>query len=134
MATLSAHTCINTPDLEKLCDFYETVFGLSYVAPSRGLQGKWFDNVTGLKDVYVDCIHMALPGSPKNGQTIEFFNWRNADERLYNNINSYGFGHIAFGVDDVEKTYKILVEKGGSACGEMVKNYNLSKDMTLTII
>lgn len=134
MAILYAHTCINTLNLKKLCDFYEKVFELTYVGPSRELQGQWFDKVTGLNDVHVDCIHMTLPGFPKGGPTVEFFTWENTEEKPNNNINTIGLAHIAFNVDDVEKTYKMLVENGGSAYGEMVKNYSPIKDMTITII
>ena len=36
-------------------------------------------------------------------------------------INRCGIAHLAFEVDDVEETLRLLLEKGGSQVGELVK-------------
>ena len=38
-----------------------------------------------------------------------------------NQINRQGIAHLAFEVDDVEETLGLLLEKGGSQIGELVK-------------
>jgi len=36
-------------------------------------------------------------------------------------LNKCGIAHLAFEVDDVEKTLLLLLEKGGKQIGELVK-------------
>lgn len=100
----------------------------------RDLHGDWYQKATGLPGAHVRGVHMLLPGYGDDGPTIEFFTWVNPDGTPSANINGQGFGHIAFAVDDVEKTYEQLVRAGGSACGSLEEHYYESKGMTLTIV
>lgn len=133
MGILYTHTNINTPDWKKLSDFYAKIFEMKPVPPLRDLHGDWYQRATGLKDAHVHGIHMALPGFPEGGPTIEFFTWVHPDGTPAHNINGGGFGHIAFAVDDVAATCAQFLEQGGSACGEIIKNYYETKGQTLTI-
>ena len=78
--------------------------------------------------------HLALPGYPEGGPTIEFFTWEISDGTPANKINGGGMGHIAIAVDDVEAVYRKVEANGGSACGEIARHYYETKDQTLTLV
>ena len=128
------HTNINTPDWEKLTKFYEAVFDMEIVPPLRDLHGDWFEAAAGFKGAHVKGSHMALPGYPQGGPTIEFFTWEIPDGTPANNINGGGMGHIAIAVDNVEETYEKVKANGGSACGSIAKHYYETKGQTLTLV
>jgi len=114
--------------------FYEKVFGLKPVGPERNLQGEWFDRVTGVKGAHVNGQHYKLPGYEEGGPTLEIFTYNISGNDRPCPINGFGFAHVAFEVDDVDSTFQMLIEMGGSACGEKVKKYYESLEKTLHII
>lgn len=128
------HTNINAKDWKALCEFYEKVFGCKPVGPERDLHGEWFDKVTGVKGAHVRGQHIALPGYGEGGPTFEIFTYSIPIGAGAAPINGYGFAHVAFEVEDVEATYQLLLENGGSACGEMVDQYYPSVGKTIKII
>jgi len=128
------HTNINSPDWERLVRFYIDVFDCRLVPPLRHLRGGWFEKTTGVPGAGVDGAHIALPGYGEGGPTLEIFTYVNPATSRSNPINGQGFAHIAFHVDDVEATYRKLLQHGGSADGEIVREYYGSLDQTLTII
>ena len=128
------HTKINTPNWEELIKFYENVFDMKVVPPLRDLHGDWFEAAAGLKGAHVKGAHLALPGYPEGGPTIEFFTWEISDGTPANKINGGGMGHIAIAVDDVEAVYRKVEANGGSACGEIARHYYETKDQTLTLV
>lgn len=133
MGIVYTHTNINTPDWKKLSAFYEKVFELKLVPPLRDLNGDWYHRATGMDNARVTGCHMALPGYPEGGPTIEFFTWDYPDGTPANRINGGGMGHMAFAVDSVEDTVALLLKEGGSTYGEIIKNYYPTKKQTLTI-
>lgn len=133
MAIVYTHTNINTPDWEKLSQFYAKIFGMEFVPPLRDLHGEWYERVTGCDKAHVRGCHMRLPGYGENGPTIEFFTWEYPDGTPANNINGQGVGHLAFAVDDVETKVQEMIDNGGSVCGPTVKNYYATMDKTLTL-
>ena len=128
------HTNINSKDWKALGKFYEDVFGLVGIGPERDLHGEWFEKVTGVKGAHVRGRHYALPGFPEGGPTFEIFTYNIPHGTDTGEINSYGFAHIAFEVDDVDAVYKKLLDNGGSACGELIEQYYESVGKTLRIV
>lgn len=128
------HTNINSPDAQKLAAFYMKVFGCTVVPPERDLHGEWFDKVTGMKGARARGMHLLLPGYGAEGPTIEIFTQDLKPDNASCSINGNGFAHMAFAVDDVRRTYELIVQEGGSACGEIVSHYYESKDSTLTFV
>ena len=115
------HTNIIAKDWKKLAEFYVKVFSCKYKYPERDLKGEWLDQLTSLKNAHICGVHLVLPGYENNEPTIEIFQY---DENQINNIkkiNTEGFGHIAFLVNDVEKCLLNIKENGGSTVGEVVK-------------
>lgn len=127
------HTNINCKDWRKLADFYIKVFGCKPVPPQRDLSGEWIDKVTSIDGVHIEGIHLALPGFEEGGPTIEIFTYNKPNSVGPLNINEYGFAHIAFEVDDVEKAYECVLKEGGSAVGEIQTRY-YPRVGTLTLI
>lgn len=128
------HTNINSPDWKRLVQFYLDVFECRLVPPERHLRGEWFERATGVPGAEVHGAHIALPGYGEGGPTLEIFTQANPAGRRATPINGQGFAHIAVHVDDVEATYRKLLEHGGGAAGEIVTQYYDSLDQTLTIV
>jgi catechol 2,3-dioxygenase-like lactoylglutathione lyase family enzyme len=128
------HTNINSPDWERLVHFYVTVFDCRLVPPLRHLRGKWFERATGIPGAEVRGAHIALPGYADGGPTLEIFTQTTPASHRSTPLNGQGFAHIAIHVDDVEGTYQKLLAHGGSADGEIVRQYYDSMDKTLSMI
>lgn len=134
MGTKYTHTNINSPDWERLADFYIKVFDCRLVPPLRHLYGEWFEKASGIPGVEVHGAHIALPGYGEGGPTLEIFTHTKAKGGESTAFNQQGFAHIAIAVDDVEEIYKRLLAHGGSSDGEIVSKYYESMDKTLTMI
>ena len=116
-----SHTNLIAKDWKTLSEFYINVFECKPVYPERNLSGEWIDKLTGINNVKVRGIHLALPGY-EDGPTLEIFEYEPDNLRNEENkINKLGFGHIAFHVDSVEAVLARLIEHGGSQLGEIVK-------------
>lgn len=127
------HTNINARDWRKLSSFYQKVFQCKPVPPQRDLSGAWFDKLTNIKGAAVEGEHIALPGYPEGGPTLEIFTYTTAEGDALP-INAYGFAHIAFEVDDIKAVYESVLREGGSAVGEMVEQFYPKIGKTACII
>ncbi len=128
------HTNINAKDWKALSRFYEEVFGCVPIGPERNLYGEWFETVTGVKGAHVRGMHLALPGYGEGGPTFEIFTYNNPEGNDSGEINSYGFAHVAFEVEDVDATYQKLLAAGGGSCGEVAEKFYESLGKTLKIV
>lgn len=117
------HTNLIAKDWKTLSDFYVKVFDCQYKYPERNLSGEWLDKLTSIKDSGIRGIHLIVPGYGKDGPTIEIFQYNKNIENKNKEINTEGFGHIAFLVDDVEVYLKKVIENGGSSVGDCVNGY-----------
>ena len=117
------HTNLIARDWRKLADFYITVFGCKPLYPERDLSGQWVDDLTKIKNVNLKGIHLRLPGYNENSPTLEIFEYNIKDENnTESKINNYGFGHLAFQVDDVAKFTENVIREGGKKYGEIICN------------
>ena len=115
-----AHTNIIAGDWQKLSLFYQNVFGCIPVPPKRDLSGEWVDKLTNMKNVHIEGEHLKLPGYDGYAPTLEIFSYHAMDFDNQKAINTAGFAHIAFEVDDVRETLNKRTANGGSAVGEVV--------------
>ena len=138
-----AHTNIIAKDWRAVSAFYQKVFGCKPVGPQRDLSGKWAEDLTGIRNVHIAGEHLQMPGYSENAPTLEIFSYdifpsdiSSADTSSVKipsaespaggrkQINSYGFSHIAFEVDNVADTAQLLLDNGGSLLGKIVtKDY-----------
>lgn len=115
------HTNLVAKDWKKLAQFYIDVFECVPTYPERDISGIWIEKMTQIDNARVRGIHLKLPGYI-NGPTIEIFEYNiAASSDVPQQINKYGFGHIAFHVTDVEETVEKLITEGGSKYGELVE-------------
>jgi predicted enzyme related to lactoylglutathione lyase len=128
------HTNIIAENWLKLADFYIDVFNCRLILPERDLSGEWIDKITGIKNVNIRGAHLELPGC--NGITLEIFEYSPEDTGEENNrINSKGFGHIAFHVENVQEILEKAQEHGCRQLGEVViKKYEDIGNLTVVYI
>lgn len=112
-----AHTNIIARDWRSLSKFYIRVFGCTVKPPQRNLAGEWLDQATGLHGAALEGAHLLLPGHGDSGPTLEIFSCRNMRERPPIAANCTGLTHIAFEVEDVDRTLDEAMENGGETLG-----------------
>lgn len=115
-----AHTNLIAEDWRRLAAWYEDLFGCTVVPPERNYEGDALDAGTGLHGAHMRGVHLHLPGYDEHGPTLEIYNYNMLEPRPATAVNRPGYGHIAFGVDDVAAARKIVLETGGRAVGEVV--------------
>ena len=114
------HTNVIARDWQALAQFYEQVFDCVRIPPERHLSGEWLEKGTGVPDAQFSGVHLRLPGWGEDGPTLEIFQYAQNQPKPTPAANREGFGHIAFEVDDVEKTLEMVKQHGGGAVGEVV--------------
>jgi len=115
------HTNIIAKDHKKLIDFYKKVFQCRSIGETRDLRGEWLDKMTGIPNAHIVGEHLCLPGYDETHPTLEIFSYDNIVSGDISQINQQGLAHLAFEVDDVEKTLDKLLQEGGSQIGEVVR-------------
>ena len=116
------HTNIIAKDWKRLAGFYQDVLQCVPVPPERDLSGDWVDALTCLEGVRIRGAHLRLPGWGEDGPTLEIFQYDHMPERPRGAINTQGFVHIAFQVDDVAGVAGRFLEHGGTAVGQLVSS------------
>lgn len=116
------HTNLIAKDWRRLADFYIHVFGCKPVYPERNLFGEWVWRLTKIENVEIKGIHLLLPGDNHKGITLEIFEYNvKPDQAACQKINNYGFGHIAFHVDNITEILNKIIENGGQYYGELIE-------------
>jgi len=113
------HTNIISTNWKTLADFYIQTFQCKIIPPIRKQSGAWLDKGTGLKKALLQGVHLLLPGYGQNGPTLEIYQYQTIDNQKANEANTEGYRHIAFEVEDVENTLKLLISNGGASIGEV---------------
>jgi predicted enzyme related to lactoylglutathione lyase len=114
------HTNLVARDWQRLAAFYERVFGCVRVPPIRDYRGPDLERGTAVVGAALAGVHLRLPGHGPNGPTLEIYTYERVLEALPPAANRPGWGHIAFGVDDVEQARMAVLEAGGDDLGEVV--------------
>jgi catechol 2,3-dioxygenase-like lactoylglutathione lyase family enzyme len=103
------HTCIHVGDIEKSLAFYRDVLGLRLLFRSEPAPSAEFDRTLGVKGSKLKIAHL-VAGKADDIELIEYVTPRgkgfDRDQQDVGNL------HIAFSVDDIDKTYEELVKKG----------------------
>ena len=121
MTTRYVHTNLVAHDWERLAAFYVRVFGCEPLEPRRDQRGEWLEKGTGVASAHLRGQHLRLPGHGADGPTLEIFQYDEVAPQDLPVANRAGFGHLAFGVDDVEVSLRAMIAAGGSAHGEVVR-------------
>lgn len=120
MAVRYAHTNIVAQDWDALARFYETVLECVRLEPERDQAGEWLGRGTGVPGAALRGVHLRLPGHGENGPTLEIYTYKVMSEKPEAAANRKGLGHLAFAVDDAERTLGTVIAHGGRALGEVV--------------
>lgn len=115
-----AHTNIIARDWRKLADFYIHIFGCVFVPPERDISGEKLEAGTGILEGHLRGAHLRLPGFGDGGPTLEIYTYNILADEGVKAVNRPGFGHIAFGVDDVAAASEAVFAAGGKPIGQMV--------------
>ena len=113
-----SHTNLIAKDVARMISFYRDVLGCQSIGETRDLSGEWVDRLTGIPGAHIFGEHLALPGYPAGGPTLEIFQYHPSKEGL-KRINRAGFAHIAFAVEDVAAAREAVFAAGGSEYGQM---------------
>ena len=103
------HVNIVVQNLEKCVEFYRDLLGFDVTMTAR-LDGKWIEQIVGLKGVVADCVYL----QPNQGPRIELLCYISPEGKVLDGLtlpNTCGLRHIAFRVDNLDS----IVEKMKSA-------------------
>ena len=115
-----AHVNLIARDWKELAQFYEQVLGCERMPPERDASGHELDEATGVRGAHVRGAHLRLPGTGRDGPTLEIFQYFPEGPPARPAINRPGFAHIAFAVDDVPSALDAVLAAGGGALGNVV--------------
>lgn len=116
-----AHTNIAARNWKLLSEFYIEVFDCKIKPPERRLSGSWLDHATGLQNAALEGVHLLLPGHGDDGPTLEIFSYRKMHAGNPIMANHIGLTHIAFEVQDVDRTLEEAIKNGGRLLGEVTE-------------
>jgi catechol 2,3-dioxygenase-like lactoylglutathione lyase family enzyme len=116
-----AHINILARDWKAIAEFYIKVFECKIKPPQRNLSGEWLDKATGLTNAKLEGVHLILPGHGDNGPTLEIFSYEEMHDVPEIMANFTGITHIAFEVEDVNKTFQAALENNAGKLGEVVE-------------
>jgi len=115
-----AHTNLIARDWRTLADFYIALFDCVPAPPERDLSGDVMVRGTGLPGAHLRGMHLRLPGFGDDGPTLEIYTYTALAEGDPPAVNRPGYGHLAFGVDNVAAMRARVLAAGGRAVGEIV--------------
>jgi predicted enzyme related to lactoylglutathione lyase len=115
------HTNIAARDWKTLSNFYIKVFRCKIRPPERKLSGRWLDQAMGLPNVKLEGVHLLLPGYEADGPTLEIFSYQDACDCEPCMPNRTGLTHIAFEVDDVDRTLTDAIKNGAQPLGKVAR-------------
>lgn len=114
------HTNIIAKDYVRLMDFYKKVFHCESIGEMMNSRGDFVDKMSGIPKAHIVGGHLRLPGYGEDGPTLEILSYDEMDDYGVYKPNRCGIAHLAFEVDDVEKTLNEMLLEGGSQIGEIV--------------
>jgi catechol 2,3-dioxygenase-like lactoylglutathione lyase family enzyme len=102
------HFAFNVSNLDDAVHFFRDLLGLE-TSPIRMIKGQAFDKITNIPDMSARTSRITAPD--KTVFTVVEHIWPKG-EKIDPNICNVGVPHLAFLVDDIEKTYNEFVAKG----------------------
>jgi len=103
------HAGIVVTDMDRAVAFYRDLLGLKEVANFVD-EGEYIDTIIGLKNVKLWMIKLIA----EDGSMIELLHYLSHPRRSLSNrnLNDAGCSHVAFTVEDLDKSYHRLLEAG----------------------
>ena len=102
------HTGIVVKDLQESIDFYTDKLGFKIVK-RMDEQGDFLNRIIGFDNAEITTVKMSL----NEGQMIELLDFKKDKKNIpAPELNETGPTHMAFTVDDLDKTYQVLLQDG----------------------
>lgn len=108
MITGIQHISYTVSDIDAARDFFTTTLGLP-ATPIRELSGERVEKMIGVPDLHMRISNMVLPDNG-NIELTEYISPKGLQVDL--TLGNTGLAHLALTVDDLQKTYEALCEKG----------------------
>jgi catechol 2,3-dioxygenase-like lactoylglutathione lyase family enzyme len=108
---LLRHIGIAVSDIEKALFFYRDLLGFKIIKDMEE-KGEYIDNFSGVRNIVVRTVKL----EDEKGSIIELLKYKSHpktnDNNLEREITDVGISHFALTVDDIDETYKKLIENG----------------------
>jgi len=105
------HTGIVVRNIEEAANFYRA---LGFIDSNKAIEeGEFIDQVTGLKNTKLEWIKLKAA----DGYLLELLQYHShleTKEVIKQKSNKLGCSHMAFGVENIEKTCELINKLGGS--------------------
>ena len=105
------HTGIVVRNIEEAANFYRA---LGFIDSNKAIEeGEFIDKVTGLKNTKLEWIKLKAA----DGYLLELLQYHShleTKEVIKQKSNKLGCSHMAFGVENIEKTCELINKLGGS--------------------
>ena len=111
MISAVRHTGVVVRNLKKMVNFY---CELGFIVDNHSKeQGNFIDQVTGLQETDLEWVKLKAP----DGYLLELLQYHSHPENLEINnqkSNKLGCSHMAFTVENIEKTCELINQMGGA--------------------
>ena len=104
------HVAIIVEDLDRMVEFYTRVLGLE-LKRNFDIESEEFRKGIGIKDAKARGAHLMVPDSNVEIELFQFIDDLRVKEKT-SVANMIGYRHMAFIVDDLDKTVEILKGNG----------------------
>ncbi len=102
------HVALVVRDLDRMVEFYTRLLGLK-LKRTFEIESEEFRKGIGVEDAKAKGVHLMVPDSNVEIELIQFDQSENEETSV---ANMTGYRHIAFIVDDLEKSFETLKENG----------------------
>ncbi len=104
------HVAIIVEDLDRMVEFYTGILGLE-LKRNFEIESEEFRTGFGIKDAKARGAHLMVPDSNVEIELFQFIDNQGAKGKT-SNANMIGYRHMAFIVDDLDKSFEILKGNG----------------------
>ena len=96
------------------------MFGCQPLREIDHLKGKWIEDITSVDNGEIKYVHLRFPGHGRNGPELELVQYLTPTKKYDITPDTYGLGHLSFGVEDVHKALEKIIAAGGGCVGKVV--------------
>lgn len=117
------HVGVIVDDLEAVIAFFA---GLGFeVAPPMRIEEEWVDRILGLEGVRMEMVMVNAPDGSGKLELTKFHHPAGPAAAPAPEVNRLGFRHIAYIVEDLDRTIEGIRAKGLDTIGEIVSYENI---------
>ncbi len=121
------HLNIVVKDLDRVKEFF---LALGFIEQDQSrLSGEWISDTVGLEDVEAHYVRLTLPGDSISIELLQFYHPPINEIAHPGRANTQGFRHLAFRVEDIEKTAAFLKRRGIEPLSPIQEYVKLSKKL-----